>query len=78
MNSSKRARGWTADEDVQGEQPLPRGYCHIRSAIRALMAAETGPDAWANQAEERRRRAVGRIHEAIAELRKTEEGVSET
>lgn len=42
------------------------------------MAAETGPDAWANQAEERRRRAVGRIHEAIAELRKTEEGVSET
>src|SRR5262249_19876030 len=59
----------TADQASEQEPMLPKGYLHIRSAIRALLSAETDLQGCAKEIEAQRIRALDRIHEAINDLR---------
>jgi hypothetical protein len=58
--------------------PLPNGYSHIRSAIRALMAAETPPNYTPNDAGGTPPAAVDKFRQALSELRKGAEDQSRT
>jgi hypothetical protein len=58
------------EQHPEQEPRLPDGYRHIRSAIRALMAAEAGLEDCPGQTDRNPIEALDRIKEAIAELRK--------